>query len=57
MDTIIASTDPVAADAGSKIIGFNPEEIDHIRWCNVTGIGNINNIEIIGEDKKLLNRY
>ncbi len=51
MDTIIASTDPVASDAtGSKIMGFNPEEIDHIRWCNETGIGNMNNIEIIGED-------
>ena len=50
MNTIIASTDVVAADAvGSKIMGFNPFEIDHIRWCNESGIGDMKNITVVGD--------
>ncbi|MCW4050269.1 MAG: DUF362 domain-containing protein [Candidatus Bathyarchaeota archaeon] len=50
MDTIIASTDPVAADAtASRIMGFNPERIDHIKWAYQSGIGEINDIEVLGD--------
>ncbi|MBD3205148.1 DUF362 domain-containing protein [Candidatus Bathyarchaeota archaeon] len=50
MDTIIASTDPVAADAtGARCIGIDPMTIDYIRWLSEEGLGEINNIEIIGD--------
>jgi uncharacterized protein (DUF362 family) len=50
MDTIIASTDPVAADAtGARCIGIDPMSIDYIRWLSEEGLGEINNIEIIGD--------
>ncbi len=42
MDTVIASTDVVAADAtASRIMGFNPERIDHIRWADESGFGSM----------------
>ena len=49
---IIASADPVAADAVcAKIMGFNPEKIDHIRLAKENGLGvlGLENIEIRGE--------
>jgi uncharacterized protein (DUF362 family) len=50
MDTIIASVDPVAADTvASQIMGFYPEQIDHIRWAHESGIGNMNDIEVVGD--------
>ncbi|NHJ48783.1 MAG: DUF362 domain-containing protein [Asgard group archaeon] len=49
MDTIIASTDCVAADAtGARCIGIDPQSIDHIRWLHESGMGNIKDIEIVG---------
>lgn len=49
MDTIIASTDIVAADAvASRIMGFNPERIDHIRWADDSGLGTMNP-EVVGD--------
>jgi len=49
MDTVIASTDVVAADAtGSRIMGFNPERIDHIRWADESGLGTMNP-EVVGD--------
>jgi len=50
MDTIIASTDPVAADAtGGRVIGIDPETIKHVKWLHEAGIGEIDNIEIVGD--------
>ena len=50
MDTIIASVDPVAADAtAARCIGIDPETIDHVRWLHEAGIGEINDIEIVGD--------
>jgi len=49
---IIASSDFVAGDAVcSKIMGFNPEDIEHIRLAKEAGIGeyDLDNIEIRGE--------
>jgi uncharacterized protein (DUF362 family) len=51
MDIVIASHDPVAADAvACKVMGFTPNEVDHIRWCHESGVGNMENIDIVGED-------
>ncbi len=49
MDTIIASIDPIAADAtGARCIGIDPQTIDHVRWLHESGIGTMNNIKIVG---------
>jgi uncharacterized protein (DUF362 family) len=50
MDTIIASTDPVAADAtAARCIGINPMTIKHVLWLHKAGIGEISQIEVIGD--------
>lgn len=60
MDTVIASTDVVAADAvASRIMGFAPERIDHIRWADESGLGTITP-EVLGDSvdsvKKIFKR-
>jgi len=50
MDTIIAGEDPVATDAvASRVMGFDPLNIPHIRRAYEKGLGEMNDIEIIGE--------
>lgn len=50
MDTIIASVDPVAADAtAARCIGIDPETIDHVRWLYEAGVGQIRDIEVVGD--------
>jgi uncharacterized protein (DUF362 family) len=49
MDVIIAGKDVVATDAtGARVMGIDPMEISHIRTAAQKGIGNIDNIEIVG---------
>jgi uncharacterized protein (DUF362 family) len=49
MDLIIAGKDVVATDAtAARVMGFDPMEISHIRTAYKKGLGNINNIEIVG---------
>ena len=49
MDIIIAGKDVVATDAtAARIMGFDPAEISHIRTAAQKGLGNIDNIEIVG---------
>jgi uncharacterized protein (DUF362 family) len=49
MDLIIAGTDVVATDAiACRIIGFEPLEIVHIRKAFEKGLGNVDDIEILG---------
>ena len=49
MDLIIAGKDVVATDAtAARAMGFDPKEISHIRRGSEKGIGNIDNIEIVG---------
>lgn len=51
MDTVIASIDPVAADStASQVMGFKPTEIDHIKWCDMSGVGTMNDIDLVGEE-------
>jgi len=50
MDTIIASTDPIAADAiGARCIGIDPWTVDHVRWLHEAGLGEIDDIEVVGD--------
>jgi uncharacterized protein (DUF362 family) len=50
MDLTIAGKDPVATDAtGARVMGFDPHEISHIRKANEKGLGNIDDIQIVGE--------
>lgn len=49
MDLIVAGRDAVATDAiASRIMGFDPMEIAHIRKAYERGLGNIDNIEVVG---------
>jgi uncharacterized protein (DUF362 family) len=49
MDLIIAGKDVVATDAtAARVMGFEPMEISHIRRAYAKGLGNIDNIEIVG---------
>jgi uncharacterized protein (DUF362 family) len=49
LDLIIAGKDPVATDAtGARVMGINPHEVSHIRTAHQKGLGNIDDIEIVG---------
>jgi uncharacterized protein (DUF362 family) len=50
MNLIIAGTDAVATDATAcRAMGINPNEIRHIRKAHEKGLGNIDNIQTVGE--------
>jgi len=50
MNIIIAGKDVVATDATAcRTMGFDPKEVAHIRMANERGLGDIDNIEILGE--------
>ncbi|MBD3171337.1 DUF362 domain-containing protein [Candidatus Bathyarchaeota archaeon] len=50
MDTIIASQDSVAADAvAARCIGMDPWNIDHVKWLHEARLGEIDDIEIVGD--------
>jgi uncharacterized protein (DUF362 family) len=50
MDLIIASKDVVAADAtGCRVMGIDPHNHSHIRRAYEKGLGNIDDIEVLGE--------
>jgi uncharacterized protein (DUF362 family) len=49
MNIIIAGTDTVATDAtGCRVMGIDPHEIEHIRRAYEKGLGNIDNVQIVG---------
>jgi uncharacterized protein (DUF362 family) len=49
MDLIIAGKDVVATDStAARVMGFEPAEISHIRKAHEKGLGNIDEIEILG---------
>ncbi|MFH0896884.1 MAG: DUF362 domain-containing protein [Candidatus Bathyarchaeota archaeon] len=53
MDLIIAGEDPVATDAtGCRVMGIDPHEVAHIRKAYEKKLGNIDDIEVIGEKIK-----
>jgi uncharacterized protein (DUF362 family) len=50
MDLIIAGQDAVATDAtASRVMGFDPHEISHIRRAQEKGLGTIDDIQVVGE--------
>lgn len=50
MDLIIAGKDVVATDSTAcRIMGFGPQEVAHIRMAYDRGLGETDNIEILGE--------
>ncbi len=49
MDLIVAGRDVVATDATcARIMGIDPHEISHIRTAHQKGLGNIDDIEVVG---------
>jgi len=49
MDLVVAGQDPVASDATcARIMGFDPHEIRHIRGAYQKGLGNIDDVEVVG---------
>jgi len=50
MNLIIASKDVVAADStGCRVMGIDPHEVSHIRRAHEKGLGNIDDVEVLGE--------
>lgn len=50
MNLVIAGRDVVATDAtASRIMGFDPQEIAHLRMAFEKKLGEINDIEVLGE--------
>ena len=50
MNTIIASTDPIAADAtAARCIGIDPTTIAPVRWLHEAGMGEITDIQVLGD--------
>ena len=57
MNLIIAGTDVVATDAtASRIMGIDPHNIKHIQGAYEKGLGNINDIEVVGEKIETVKR-
>jgi uncharacterized protein (DUF362 family) len=57
MNLIIAGTDPVATDATAcRVMGIDPHEIKHIRRAHEKGLGNIDDIQVIGEKLETVTR-
>jgi len=51
LNSVISSTDSVAADSvGARITGCDPHDINYIRWLNESGIGEIKNYDIVGDN-------
>jgi uncharacterized protein (DUF362 family) len=50
MNLIIASKDVVAADStGCRVMGIDPHSVAHIRRAQDKGLGNIDEVEVLGE--------
>ncbi|MEX2701463.1 MAG: DUF362 domain-containing protein [Candidatus Baldrarchaeota archaeon] len=58
MDLIIAGKDPVAVDAvTSRVMGFDPTKIKIISIAAERGLGEIENIEVVGEEAKPFKKF
>jgi uncharacterized protein (DUF362 family) len=57
MNLIIASKDVVAADAtGCRVMGIDPHSLSHTRRAAEKGLGNIDNIQVVGEKLENVSR-
>jgi uncharacterized protein (DUF362 family) len=57
MDTIIAGVDPVATDAtATRVMGIDPQTIEHIKWGHERGLGEMYDIEVVGDGIEAVQR-
>jgi uncharacterized protein (DUF362 family) len=57
MDLIVAGKDPVATDATcARIMGIDPHKVSHIRGAHQKAIGNMNDVEVLGENIEQVKR-
>jgi uncharacterized protein (DUF362 family) len=57
MELVIAGKDVVSTDTiASKVMGFDPYEIDHIKKAAKKGLGEMKNIKVLGEDLNKVTR-
>ncbi len=57
METIIAGVDVVATDATAcRVMGFDPRRVDHIRMAYERGLGEIEEITVLGDGVEAVNR-
>ena len=57
MNLIIAGVDVVATDATAcRVMGINPHEIRHIVRAHEKGLGNIDDVQVIGEKLEAVTR-
>jgi uncharacterized protein (DUF362 family) len=57
MNVIIAGTDVVAVDATAcRVIGINPHEIKHVEKAHQKGLGNIDDVQVVGEKLETVTR-
>ena len=57
MDTIIAGADVVAVDAtSSRVMGIDPQEIGHIRHAHERGLGEMYDVEVVGDGVEAVRR-
>jgi len=57
MDTIIAGSDVVATDATAcRVMGFDPRRVDHIRMAYERGLGEIEEITVVGDGVEAVKR-
>jgi len=57
MDLIIAGADPIATDSTAcRVMGINPHTIPHINMANTKGLGEIDDLEVVGEKLEAVQR-
>ena len=57
MNTILAGTDPVATDAtGCRVMNIDPHTIRHIQRAAEKGLGNLDQIHVVGESLNTVTR-
>jgi uncharacterized protein (DUF362 family) len=57
LNLIMAGNDPVAIDCiAAKIMGFNPQKVDHIVCAAKNGLGNMDRIKLVGEDPNVFEK-
>jgi len=58
-NTIVAGSDPVAVDTiGAYLMGFEPDEVRHIKYTGAKGVGisDMNRIDVLGENPERIRR-
>jgi uncharacterized protein (DUF362 family) len=57
MEAIIAGQDVVATDAtATRVMGIDPQTIEHIKWGHERGLGEMYDIEVVGDSIEAVQR-